>query len=879
VDGQLDARDTVGEAVVPGPIGRETERDRVLRSLEHGRFDGVLLTGPTGVGRTHLLRRCANDLRARGWATLTVTGSAADPAAALAPFAPVLNATDAEDAVTRLSAVVETVSELATGPRGVLAVDDVHLLDRTSAAALQLLADTSEVRLLMTAPTHATLPDPVQRLRTSARTDLVELAPLTRPHIEHIIDEFLDGPVATMTRAAFWQLSKGSPLVLHEALQGARDEDLLERQRGVWFHTAPLTRSSRIVDLALRELAPLDDAERRALEVVAMGQPLELGFLEQLAPLDAVTRLEERGDIAIEASGDRITVQARHDWIRDVLVESLGRARRRRIARDLARTLRRTELRRHHDLPRAVAWEIEAGARVSNSDLIEAARRCRVDQHAQRLVIALRAARSIGDCESYLLAGEAHAAAGEHAAAEEAFEIADELARHDAERASVAMARAQHLLLGRHDPDLALDTVTTAAQRCGDPKLVDRLRALEATFLSFAGQLGRSKQVADRLLTWPDTDAQAVVSVLTVSTFVETLLGEPRAALQGIGRGRALLAQHASHLPWAPTQLGINEAYALLALGDAIGGDDVCRQGYQAALAGDEGPLAGAWGTVRASILIERGVVHETRDLATEVVRLLEDGDPLGVLPGAIALGALARAFAGDVRGAHTDLEVLDAQSSTGHRFMIWRGRAATWIAATEGDLARAHKLAIETGRWGESHEQLHWSASAYHDLVRLGGAESAIGPLERVAAALDSPVGAIMVEHAQALLDGQPDDLLSLTDRFDACGLTLHAAEAAGQAATLRQQAGRAQAAARARTRMDALLQRCPGARTPMIAAPPPILTPRELQVARLANNGHSSAQIAERLSITVRTVDNHLYRVYSKLGIGGRRGLRAIM
>jgi len=369
-----------------------------------------------------------------------------------------------------------------------------------------------------------------------------------------------------------------------------------------------------------------------------------------------------------------------------------------------------------------------------------------------------------------------------------------------------------------------------------------------------------------------------VVSVLTISTFVETLLGDPRAALQGIARGRALLAEHTSFFPWGPTQLGINEAYALLALGDACGGDEVCRQGFQAALDRDEKSLAGAWGTVRAAILIERGLAHEARDLASEAVRLLEEGDPLGVLPGAIALGALAHAFIGDVRGARTHLKVLDAESSTGHRFMIWRGRAASWIAAIEGDLARAHELAIETGRWGESHEQLLWSASAYHDLVRLGMAESAMAPLERLAA-LDSPMVTIMVEHSRAVLEGQPDLLLGLADRFDACGLTLHAAEAAGQAATLQLQAGRAQTALRARTRMDALLQRCPGARTPTIAAPPPILTPRELQVARLANHGHSSAQIAGKLSIAVRTVDNHLYRAYSKLGISGRSGLRAIL
>ena len=53
------------------------------------------------------------------------------------------------------------------------------------------------------------------------------------------------------------------------------------------------------------------------------------------------------------------------------------------------------------------------------------------------------------------------------------------------------------------------------------------------------------------------------------------------------------------------------------------------------------------------------------------------------------------------------------------------------------------------------------------------------------------------------------------------------------------------------------------------------PRLTPRELEIAKLASQGLTNREIAERLVTSVRTVDNHLYQAYSKLGIRGREDL----
>lgn len=148
------------------------------------------------------------------------------------------------------------------------------------------------------------------------------------------------------------------------------------------------------------------------------------------------------------------------------------------------------------------------------------------------------------------------------------------------------------------------------------------------------------------------------------------------------------------------------------------------------------------------------------------------------------------------------------------------------------------------------------------YDAVRLGDPERAAGRLTGVFA-----------EHADALARADGPALDQVARQLQERGFLLFAAEAHAQAVRAHRDP---RAARTSRTRAVALARRCQGARTPALSGLVlGELTARQRQIVTLAATGLSNRQIAEKLTLSVRTVGNHLYSAYARLGASDRGAL----
>jgi DNA-binding CsgD family transcriptional regulator len=207
-----------------------------------------------------------------------------------------------------------------------------------------------------------------------------------------------------------------------------------------------------------------------------------------------------------------------------------------------------------------------------------------------------------------------------------------------------------------------------------------------------------------------------------------------------------------------------------------------------------------------------------------------------------------------------------------GHKgFESELGLARAWTAAVTGELSRARELARETAGAARERSRHAYELQALHVLTRLGEPDAAAVRCLDV----DGPFAVAALAYAEAR-DGhallEAARLLASQDRL------LEAAEAAQRAASALGDEGRN--ATPAATKAAAWLASCEGANPPtLLGASAAELTAREREIALLAAQGRTSREIADRLVLSVRTVDNHLQSAYRKLGVSGRGELAAAL
>ena len=871
-------------------IGRREELSILDRILGDGQFRGVLLAGAPGVGKTRLAREALAAAGAQGCFTGWAAASravAAIPFGAMAHLLPV-----AGDGSTHLQVLQRTGEWLASragGRRVVLGVDDAHMLDGASAALVFHLAVNGMAFVVATLHTGEPAAEPVTALWKDGVAERLEVQALARAEVGELIEAALGAPVDGLTREQLWQLSRGNMLYLRELVRGGRQTGVLACAEGIWRWAGPVSAPPQLAELVQARIGGLPAAVRAVMELVAFGEPLDFGVLVRAGASSAEVEAAERAGLLVtEVAGPDIRVRLGHPLFGEVIRVQTPQLRSRTVHTVLAEATGPVDGLRPEDVVRLAVWHLEAGTLPEPGLLVAAAGWALAALNYRLTERLCRAAEEAGaGWPAERLLAQALVGQGQAGLAEDL--LAGQLARSrtDAERAEVAGIRALNMYWGLDRPEPAEAVLDQAAAEIAEPAQRAGLAAMRGRFLLHAGRCPQALAVLDPVLDDRHVPEPVALEAMVTAAMALVACGRYDDAIAtaagGLQLGRPLAGGG-----WllALDELAAIKATAHLRSGQLAAGAALAEAGYQRALDARSPLSVAMWALVHGGVAEAGGAMVKASGWIREAVGIV--GRPARLHPYQsffIRVGfdtmALVAALAGDLARAQAALDQADALAGPAMRlFDTWSGPIHAWVAAARGDIPAAVELALSTAAQAGQSGQLGCELIALHDVARLGAPAPVAARLTELAAIVQGDLASLFSDHVQALLAADGTALDGVAGSFSALGANLLAAEAAAAAASAHRRAGRTGSAVASAVRATALAAACEGARTPAMTRldEPAGLTPRELEIARMAASGLSSRAIAARLVVAVRTVDNALGQVYAKLRIGGRDGLAPI-
>jgi DNA-binding CsgD family transcriptional regulator len=862
-------------------VGRSAELHQV-RGLITAGAAAVVIAGPAGVGKTRLAAEALKLADAAGLCTARVTATRAAatlPLGALAGLLPAGHHGESggvDDRADLLRRSAAALVERAGNRRLVLFVDDAHLLDDASATLIQQLAVMQRAFVLMTVRIGEPAPEPVTGLWKDGLAERIELVGLDARGVEAVLEATLDGPVDRGSVAQIAVRCEGNVLFLRELVTGALLDGSLCDDGGIWRLTGPLRPSERLVELVEARLGALEPDERCLLELVSFGEPLGPAELQRLADPSLAEGLERKGLLVSRIDGHRVEVRLAHPLYGDVLRARMPAMRLPEIARSLAEAVEATGGRRREDTLRVGTWRLEGGGAQPELMLAAATTaRWRYDfPLAERLAAA--AVDAGAGFEAELLAAQLVGLQGRAEEAHLRLVALAERAQTDADRGRVAVSNLDYLALymGRMEEGLRMAVEAEAA--IADPVWRAEIMARRAvTLLALKGP----RSAADLAeLPLREATGRGLVWACMIGSFSSGRIGRIQAALETADRGYGAHVALSQPLDWYPWIHLYTRCEALVHAGRFHDAEVLADAQYHHGVAEGSGEAQAFFSWHLATVVGERGHVQRSAHHAREGAALFRQlGRPHYVREVMIGL-VLALALSGEAAEAAEALAALDALDLPPTLFKpIELIEARAWTAVAGGDLGLGHRLLEEAALQAERTGDRVGEAASLHGLARLGRARETVARLEVLAGEIEGDLASARAAHARAIVAEEPQGLEEASAVFDAIGADLLAAEAAADAAVAWRRAGQPRPAAAAENRAAALADRCEGAVTPalQVVERRGHLTPAERQVALLAAGGRSNKEIAETVFIAVRTVENHLQRVYEKLGIGGRREL----
>jgi DNA-binding CsgD family transcriptional regulator len=895
-------------------INRRTEctlLDGVLQAVRSGESRVLVLHGDPGVGKSALMDYIAS--RVAGCRLIRAAGIESEMELAYAAvhqlYAPLLDRLDDLPAPQRdalstafgLSAgptpdrlllglaVLGLVSAAAENQPLVCLIDDLQWVDRSSTEALAFVArrlGAETVALIMATrtagPEFTKLPKmEVRGLRNGDARALLDLA-WTAPLDERVRDQFVAETC-------------GNPLALLELPRDLTDHEMA----GGFGMPSALKLSGRIEESFQRRLAILPEQTRRLLLIAAADPTGDPALVWR-----AAARLEIGAETATPAISDGlaefgIRVRFRHPLVRSATYRSAPVPERQLVHQALAdvtdpytdpdrRAWHRAQATEGPDEDVAAELERSAGRARARGGLAAAA------AFLERATMLTR--EPAQRVERALGAASAKVDAGAFDVAQELLAVAENGPSTDFQHARADLIRAQLAFVtgrGSDAPPLLLKAAERFEPIEAAMSRTTYLHALQAAV--FAGRLAVGAGVVEvaRAAKTSPRPSTRTLSDLLLDGFVANFTDGYAAGLPVLGRAVSTARRDTSH---EEQQFLWLAGIAALHMWDDESWDAVSRRHVElcrSAGALAELPLALS---SRAVMLTLAGELAAAEALHQELKTVTEaTGDSLATDP-AMSLAA----FCGNQVKTSALIEATA-------RDVVRRGEGmwlsvAEWAEAVLNNGIGNYQAALAPALRAAEQRDLALSAWCTIELIeaaaRSGASDTAAGAVARLcemtgASGTDWALG--VEARSRALISATADAEPLYRDAIERLGRTRMRVELARThllyGEWLRRQRRRADARAQLRTAhdmfdamgMEAFAERArrellatgETARTRTSAASGVQLTPQEEHVARLAGEGLTNPEIGARLFISAKTVQYHLSKVFTKLGISSRSQL----
>ncbi|MEZ0111435.1 DNA-binding CsgD family transcriptional regulator [Catenulispora sp. EB89] len=861
-------------------VGRELELASFDAVWAARRCQGVVIHGPAGIGKTRLARECLPRAVRAGFEAGQATASvpaAAVPLGAIAHLIP--PGLDLVDPVRGFAAVARALSGPGGRRRWVLLVDDLQWLDAASAVLLRQLMDAGVVRLIGTVRSGEPVGDAVGALCGGDAVHRVDLEPFDVRATEQALQAALGGPVVRRTVEDLHEASGGNILFLRELVLGALAAGTLAHDGEIWEQSGRLAAGTRrLSEMIDARLSAAPDRARPALELLALCEPVPLADVLATTDLDTLTALEESGLVRVIACRRRTTVALAHPLYGEALRRRIPSLRRTKLLLDQVDRTKAAGARRADDTRRMAAWQLAATGTADPALLVEAAALARyAHDYAQAKTLLEALPEDDQTTATRLALGEALFELGAPVGAEAVLAAADAGARGDQEKLSVAVVRSWNLFWGAGRTPEALALIADADAGLAGAEGRRMLRYHAASIRISDGDpsaLGLLDDMGDEAGDAPDPTGWLTAAMM--KSMALTMRGR---ATDGVAWAEQA---YRAHLAIADRALYPHPAAQLISLSvvlrDAGRFTEARANGERAhaELATSATQLTRTWiAFSRGQVELSCGHPASARRWFAEAVRRARSQGQIRPLnPGLNGL-AIAAAQLGDVAAAEQAVDRARQYPPFGLN-AEFGALAEAWLRVARGDLGGAREVLREGAERSRAAGHVSMEVWLLTDLVRIGGASAALGRLAEVAETAQGDLVPAVLDLARALAEDDPERLSAVAQTMAGMGADLYAAEAASAAAAAFRRVGRprrAPVAARLAAELAAL---CEGVRTPLaVAEAAAPLTARQRDIAALAAAGVASKDIAARLQLSVRTVENHLQNAYSRLGVTTRAEL----